>query len=116
MNGYRGQHYRQKISGYGCERALKGITFKEMNYAAHGTKAKQSSGELASKFGAENVYAAKSTIRKYITQEVDGFQVKKLAKVSVVEAEVAKQQDEHFEMSSNNESTQVSCKDSAVVT
>ena len=89
-----------------------------MNNAAHDDKARLSAGELAMKFGAENVYAAKPTSKKYVTQEVDGFQVKKLAKVpkAAVVAVAGKKQDEHFDISSNNESTQVSCKDSAAVT
>lgn len=99
MYGYKGVHYKQKISRYGCEGALSGLTFKDMNERANAA-ATELPEHLVTKFGEDHVYGD----HKYVTLKVNEFTVTRVNRKvnspkSLIDAEA---------------STQVSSKDSVV--
>lgn len=61
--GYKGAHYKQKISKYGCEAAMGGLTYKDMNERANAAAATELPEHLVTKYGEEHVYGD----HKYVT-------------------------------------------------
>jgi hypothetical protein len=98
--GYKGAHYKQKISRFGCEDALSGLTFKDMNEQANAA-ATELPEHLVTKYGEDHVYGD----HKYVTMKVNEFTVTR------VKSKVASSPKSQLDVEA---STQVSSKDSVV--